>query len=335
MPAIEPKSTFQIDAILRSIARHQLGLVTVTQAIDMGVDRRALDRRRDSGALVTVFAGVLRLSGIDASPHQCVLAAGLAVPRSVISASCAGVVHQMPVGSGAITPIVAVDPDRSARTAGITVIRQSIALPSRPWHTTRVATPAATLLLLPRFLDDAVVERCLDHCLVNRLITVPAMQRLIDQLPPRALVGRRLLIELLAQRSAGMGHRSRLEQRVARWLRAGGLDGWERNFDAPVGGGRTVEVDFAWPVQKVVLEVSPFYTHGSRAAQERDVQRRRSLVKAGWIVVEATDPDLVDQHAFRPTLDILRLHVRCVPLGESQRTRRLEEGGLGVAVGGG
>ena len=43
----------------------------------------------------------------------------------------------------------------------------------------------------------------------------------------------------------------------------------------------------------VALEVSPFFTHGSRAAQERDAERRRLLAAQRWLTVEATDPDLV------------------------------------------
>jgi len=66
----------------------------------------------------------------------------------------------------------------------------------------------------------------------------------------------------------------------------------------PVGGGRTVEVDFAWPDAKVALEVSPFFTHGSRVAQDRDIERRRLLTAERWLTVEASDPDLESRHAF-------------------------------------
>ncbi len=53
-----------------------------------------------------------------------------------------------------------------ARTAGIRTSRQRFELPSRPWHGVRLATPAATLLLLPRFVDAPTLERCIDHCLI-------------------------------------------------------------------------------------------------------------------------------------------------------------------------
>jgi very-short-patch-repair endonuclease len=142
------------------------------------------------------------------------------------------------------------------------------------------------------------VERCLDHSLAHRLTTVERVGDLVDALPARAVVGRRLLVALLEARSNGIGHRSRLEQRVARWLDAAGLGGWERNVRVAVSGGADIEVDFAWPSARVALEVSPFFTHGSRAAQERDAERRRLLVADGWGAIDATDTHLVDRESF-------------------------------------
>jgi hypothetical protein len=300
----EALTPFQIDAVLRRLARPQLGLVTVRQAAKQGIGRWALERRREVGSLETVFAGVMRLASAPISPQQRVLAAGLAVPGSTIAATSAGIAHGMPVGSPADEPIVAVVPSRSARTAGIITIRQQVALPSRPFHTARVATPEATLVLLPRFVDDGTVERCLDHCLVHRLTTVARVRSLIDDLPPRTVVGRRMLLDLLDERRTGIGHRSGLEQRVGRWLTHAGLVGWQRNYEVPVAG-EPVEVDFAWPAAKVALEISPFFTHGTRVAQERDIERRRLLTAERWSTVEATDPDVESRQAFGACLAAL------------------------------
>jgi very-short-patch-repair endonuclease len=220
----------------------------------------------------------------------------------MVAATSAAVVHGLPVMSGMDRPIVSSPLSHSARTIGVRTLRHSFTLPSQPWYSVRIAT----LVLLPRFLDPSSVERCIDHCIANRLITADRVLRLIDELPATALTGRRYLVDLLEQRLGGVGHRSRTEQRVARWLTAAGLTGWLRNYDAPVEGGQTVEVDFAWPLAKVALEVSPFFTHGSKATQERDVERRRLLVLAGWRVIEATDPDLHSERTFGRTLATLR-----------------------------
>lgn len=166
--------------------------------------------------------------------------------------------------------------------------------------------------MLPKFVDAALVERCLDHCLVRRLATVAEIRKLILSFPARAVKGRRLLLDLLADREEGTGHRSGVEQRIGRWLRSGGVRGWARNF---VVEGADVEVDFAWPNRRLALEISPFFTHGSRKAQARDAERRKRLVAAGWRVIEAVDADIAHPLAFRSTLATLKgmLQIRSNP----------------------
>ena len=299
-------SSFEIDARLRRIAHPQLGLITVEQAAAAGVDQWALERRRKEGELERVFAEVMRLSAVAPTAEQRILAAALAVPGSSIAGISAAVVHGLPIRASA-EPMLSIPMSGSARTEGVHVVRHRVELPSQKWRSGRVATPEATLVLLPRFVHEATVERCLDQCLANQLTTAARVLQLIENLSPRAVVGRRLLSEMLMEHETGIGHRSRTEQRVAKWLHAAELRGWRRNFDAPVAGGKSVEVDFAWPVARVALEVSPFYTNGSKAKQERDMERRRLLTIAGWRIVEATDPDIESQLAFRRTIHSLRL----------------------------
>lgn len=201
--------------------------------------------------------------------------------------------------------VVSVPNSSCIRVPGVHAIRHLVMPPSTKWLTGRVATPAATLLLLPRFVDDWVVERCLDHALVNRLVTVAALRDLIEQTSPRAVHRRQLLLDLVDARTEGMGHRSGKEQRTARWLRMAGLTRWIPNYKVPVNRD-AIEVDFGWVSIRVALEVSPFYTHGTRAAQERDAQRRRLLVAKDWRVIEATDDDLANERAFARIVAILR-----------------------------
>ncbi len=304
-------TSFAIDAKLRAVARTQLGLVTYAQATAAGVDKHALARRRANGALVEIFPGVMRIDPVPTTVEQRILAAGLAIPGSIIIGPSSATIYQFPVptsaSEGPPRPVVSIARTRAVSLVGIQVIRQAQLPPSRRWMNAHLATPTATLIALPRFVGESTVERCLDHALSHRLTTVRALIHLIGTLPPAGFTGRKLLLELLSARLDGLGHRSGLEQRVARWMREAGLRGWRSNYRVDVGNGEQVEVDFAWPELKVALEVSPFFTHGSRAKQERDAQRRRLLVQAGWRIIEATDRDLVNRHAFGRTIRALDL----------------------------
>lgn len=327
------RASSEIDRVLRYIAETQLGLVTAAQAEAAGVGAQQLAHRRSTGMLIPVFRGVMRLAGVDPPPNSLPLAAALAVRGSCVAGPTAGMILGLPVGK-AFTQLTAeavltVQRPSMPRVSGIIVVRLSHPLPSRPFPPgcssagstpvppftarprpcfpgVRLATPAATLLLLPRFVDPSTVERCLDHCLVHRLVTVATVRKLIESLPNQSVSGRRLLLDLLSDRADGVGHRSRKEQEVAGWLTNAELRGWRRNFEVVTGDGIRIEIDFAWPDSKIALEVSPFFTHGTRATQERDVVRRRLLVQMGWTVVEAADPDLINRAAFQRVVDVLR-----------------------------
>lgn len=304
-----PQSTFDLDARIRAIASTQLGLVTVAQATRCGIDKHALAGRRDSGALVPLYPNVMKLAPFATTPQQRLLGAALAVPGSVVAATSAAIVHLMPVPARVIqdATVLSVASGRAVRVPGITVVRQRFIPPSKRWMSTRVATPAAAILLLPRFVDDATVERCLDHCLAHRLTSVANLRALIDATAPHAVFRRQLLLDLLAARTDGIGHRSGKEQMVGRWLKRAGLTGWTRNLTVRVdASGRVVEVDFGWLHDLVALEVSPFFTHGSRVTQDRDAERRRLLAMATWRVVEAVDADLASERAFARIVTTLR-----------------------------
>lgn len=304
------QSTFVIDAQIRHIAATQLGVITVDQARQCGVGRNALARHRASGALIAIFREAMGLAPFATTPTQRVLAASLVVPGSVIAATSAAVVHQMPVPTGRATTddvVLSVAASRLVRIPGITTVRQTTPLPSTQWLTTRVATPAATLLLLPRFVDEGTVERCLDHALAHRMCTVTNVRRLLERTPYQAVYKRQFLLDLLADRSNGMGHRNAKEQQVARWLTSARLMAWTRNLRVRVRNDQeSIEVDFGWRSVRLALEVRPFFIHGSREKQERYAERRRLLVANDWRVVEALDHDIATERAFARTTALLR-----------------------------
>jgi very-short-patch-repair endonuclease len=304
------QGTFAIDSALRGIAVDQLGLLSAAQALRVGVDYRALARRRQSGSLMPVFANVVRLGSWPTSAEQRSLGAALAVPGATIAGIDAAVIHKIPIPK-AVRNTQAdvhlhVEQKRIVRIKGICARRVSRPLPTQHWHGVKLATPASTLVSLGGLGAQDVFERALDHCLINKMVTAHGVVALLEGLTVRALPGRGLMLDIARKRLPNdrnrVLHRSKLEQDVGGWLNAGGVKGWSANFTVRLGTGRTIEIDFAWPDQKVALEVSPFHTHGSQKTQERDAQRRRLLILLGWRIVEALDADLVDVNAFEATI---------------------------------
>jgi hypothetical protein len=307
------KSRLCIDSIIGAKAAQQLGLVTASHIVAFGVQAVHLEERARVGTLIRPVRRVYRVASFPQSIEQHYLACCFAVPGAIISGIAAAMIHKLPVprsfsiASYRGLPLVElrIATENRAVVRGVKIRRVTELGESIVWHGGLVTSVGETLLDLARLVDIPTLERCLDYVITEGQAEVAALETLIAG-RPRA-VNRALLLALLAVRDRrGFLYRSRLEQTVGGWLTHTGLPPFASNFIVP---GTGVEVDFAWPSLRVVLEVSPFYTHGSREKQARDMERRRLLKAAGWIVVECTDEHLVSLLAFAPILDDLRQHL--------------------------
>lgn len=83
---------------------------------------------------------------------------------------------------------------------------------------------------------------------------------------------------------------SLLESRGAALLDRHGLGGWV--FHHPVG---RYELDFAFPAQRVAIEVDGWGTHGTRVGFEKDRERDAWLTSRGWVVLRFTWRQVVNR----------------------------------------
>ncbi len=91
-------------------------------------------------------------------------------------------------------------------------------------------------------------------------------------------------ISALAARSAGATRtRSELEERFLQWLEDAGLP---RPTVNTLRFG--LEVDCAWPEQRLIVELDSRAAHATHAAFEKDRERDRILQTAGWRAVRVT-----------------------------------------------
>jgi very-short-patch-repair endonuclease len=297
---VEKLRTLEIEERLAKICRTQLGLVAARQAERVGISQSSLDRRLHEGTIRRVFPLVYSVSAMRSTQQQRILAGALFDPDGSICRLSAAAIHGFPLPKRLETLNVEIvrTVDRRARIGGLTVRRTQLELSTDLWLGVSITTPAQTIVDLSSVLSMTELARCLDHAIINRLTDVDAVRTILEMRPQVKSAGVRSLRTLVDERlNNKIRSRSKLEQRVFRWLRQSKLHGFIPNFH--VSEADDVEVDFGWPALRVALEVSPFYTHGSERTQARDMERRRQLVMAKWTVVEATDADLVSFDAFQ------------------------------------
>ncbi len=303
-PLAVRRSRRSIDTAVIELAKRQLGVITTSQLVDVGINRKRIQVRVDSGMLVRLFPNVLRLASIPVSVEQQFLAAALSVPGSVVSGKSAAFVHGFPSSTlRALLPTygskikveLSVLHKRVTDIKGINARRCRRTIDTQPWKSVRVTTIPQTVADLAAILPASELSMLLDHLLVKRLTKVTDIRKVV--LKNDRMINRQHLLALLDERSEDrMLYRSRLEFKVGGWLNDLGAKQFQPNYVVVEAGG--IEADFAWRSHRVVLEVSPFYTHGAERTQERDMIRRRKLLAAGWLVFEVTDADLVSMEVF-------------------------------------
>jgi very-short-patch-repair endonuclease len=306
----------EVDRNIFHISQRQLGLISISQAQAIGIHRESIRQRVNGRMLSPMFTGVYRLNSAPETDHQRALAACLSRPGAALAGKWAALVHGFPIPQHELRyydVALSVSETQRARQRGITVTRHRFVVPTQPWMCIGLSsTPPATLLELAPQLPASLLGRCVDHCLAHSLIVVDDTIRWLTYETAHRVIGRRVLLNELQQRMNGVAFRSKNEVNVARWLNTRGLTGWTSNHKVTVSAGPPIEVDFAWIEARVVLEVSPFFTHGSKAKQQRDAERRRLLVLAGWRIVEADDRHLISAEAFTPIADALRELLRAI-----------------------
>jgi hypothetical protein len=180
-------STIAIDCSLTNLAREQLGLITSSQVVQIGLRPGLLEHRARAGLFVRLFPNVYADVVVQPTSAQQILAGWLAVwdarvPVDVaIAGQSAAILHGFP-GFARNRPekvvLVSVE-DRRFRIDGITVLRTKYRPRTDPWMNARITTPAQTVCDLAAVLPVDSLARCMDFVLANRLATVEAVRSLV------------------------------------------------------------------------------------------------------------------------------------------------------------
>jgi hypothetical protein len=237
-----------------------------------------------------------------------VLACG---PNAVLSHRSAAVLWGLRRGDAARTEVTV--PRRLGGREGIRAHRGEVARDEITEDDgIPTTTVARTLLDLAAILDRPQLERAIEQAEALRLSDATPLAALVTRYPGRR--GTAVLKAILGaeNRTAGMS-RSELEDRFLRFLAERGLPAPPTNVWLQLGED-WIEVDCAWPDQRVVVELDSWAYHGTKAAFRRDRARDRRLKVAGWQPLRITAWDIHEQpQALEAELRALTSARRAIP----------------------
>jgi very-short-patch-repair endonuclease len=273
------------DAGIADLAGRQRGLITHRQLLGLGVSSSAIGRAVARGRLHPIHRGVYALVERRALPPLAAEQAALLAcgRRALLShASAAALWGLSPSPPGPVT-VTLVGTEKGRSRPGIVVhrVRTLDRGDARRRSSLHVTSPARTLLDRAPDLEARALERELDEALVRRLTSRTAIAETLARSPGRPGCARlRALVE--PERDTTFT-RAESEERMLALLRRGGLPMPECNARM-----HSIEVDFLWRDERVIVEVDGWASHGTYAAFERDRRRDTGLENDGWRVLRFT-----------------------------------------------
>ncbi len=266
------------DVRLAALSARQPGVVTRRQLHALGLDNRAIARRKRTARLHQLYRNVYAVGRTDLTTEGRFLSAVVAYGnRAVLSHASAAVLWRICPERGPRIDVTVPSGGTRARRGSVIVHRSPLPedhVTTR--HRIPVTTPARTLIDLADHLNREL-ERALDEATYLRLDLTS-----LQPLPGRRGAG--LLAEVLYDHEGGTTRtRSDFEELVLALC---------RDHDLPMPLVKQViegfEVDFAWPHARLIAGADGWSAHGRRTSFERDRLRDATLQVAGWRVIRIT-----------------------------------------------
>lgn len=278
------------EQVLADLATRQHGVITRQQLFELGLTRKAVDSRLQSGRLHTLHQGVYALGHERLSRNGRWLAAVLAHgDGALLSHRSAAALWSL---TGAPTqPVDVTSPHGRPGRQGIRLHRARLHPDDCAHHAAiPVTSVSRTLLDYAEVVDEHGLRRAFEEADRLHLLHLADLEETCDRGRGRRGLGKvqRLLRE--AQRTTTT--RSPLEDRFAAFCRAHRLPPPSTNVSL-LGS----EVDAFWPEARLVVELDGFAYHHHRTAFEQDRARDTALQAAGYRVLRLTHRRLEDDSA--------------------------------------
>jgi hypothetical protein len=281
-----------------TLTRSQHGVVGRHQLQQLQWSARQIDHLVNSQRLDRIHPGVYGAPGAPWSFEREAAAASLAHPQAAISAESAAQLWgfrrtppsrmiQMVAPATSKVNVAGAKVLRSRRFAYLDVVRRDDAI--------TLTSPASTLALMAHRLSASALESVIEQLIEREWATAAGLAALAARLAgPRASGAHRLRQALVLRDDWSAAVQSELELHVRRLLVRAGLPAPLVQHEVVVAGGLLLHPDFCWPSAGIALEVDHSYWHAGRVAVQRDHQRDRLLLAAGFTTVRVTEADVAD-----------------------------------------
>jgi predicted transcriptional regulator of viral defense system len=289
------------EALIAELATRQHGVVARRQLFEHGLTPRMIDRRLESGRLLTLHRGVYALGHLRLSRRGRWLAAVLACgPTAVLShASAAALWGFARPRRGPVDVIVPSGRGRSGHAGIFMHEGRPRATERGPVDAIPVTTVPRTLLDLAEAVDQEALRRAFEEADRLRILEMGELEAVCARSPGRRAL--RPIRRMIDSASAPGQTRSPLEDRVLALCRQHGL---------PLPSTNVLllghEVDALWPSHRLVVEADGYEFHRHRAAFERDRARDATRQVEGYRVVRLTHRRL-DREPAKVAAELRRL----------------------------
>ncbi|HEU5302574.1 MAG TPA: type IV toxin-antitoxin system AbiEi family antitoxin domain-containing protein [Acidimicrobiia bacterium] len=274
------------------LASTQHGVFTRAQAIHAGFTPGGIDSRTRRGLWISVDHGVYRTADSATSWHQRLVAACLVGP-AVASHRSAARLWGFDDAIGDLVEVTALRHRR--RKADGVIWHESLRLVPQDitiLEDVPVTGATRTILDLGVVLDESAVLAVLDDAIRRSLTTAQTVLAELERFGDRRR-GSGVVRRAARRRIDGPTPESPIETLFDALVADHGLPGPVRQWLVRDNGGRVIaRVDFAYPNERLVIEIDGARFHATGTAWQDDLSRQNSLVALGLRVLRFTARDL-------------------------------------------
>ena len=272
------------------------GVISTSQLLAFGCERRMVCRMVERHELVPMFAGVFRSAHWPHGRDQLMTAACVGNPNAVVAFTTAASLwgfRRLPHDSGVH---VLVPHGCSPTFDGVTVHRcrriDAIDIVQRT-DGIRLTSPTRTLFDSADQLGIESASSVLEQLINDGRGTFATHASTVARLGHSRRPGTRTMVKVIGSRPAWRkAMQSDLEARVLNEMARQNLPVPRVQYPFRMPDGRRIRFDFAWPTLREALEVDHPFWHAGASESHRDKHRDRKMGTVGWHTTRITSLDI-------------------------------------------